>query len=119
MAPGVVAESDSLGALKSEYVFFVGERVARRDLPAGSVAYYFSDHFKTASVITDSAGHITDESDFYPWGADLQFASSGTNHYKLGGNERDTETGCDYFGARYYCNSLSRFITPDWSSTPV
>jgi hypothetical protein len=53
-----VAESDLSGALKSEYVFFDGERVARRDLPAGSVAYYFSDHLKTASVITDSLGNI-------------------------------------------------------------
>ncbi|MGH9571559.1 MAG: hypothetical protein ACRD4F_18090, partial [Candidatus Angelobacter sp.] len=36
-------------------VFFNGERVARRDLvsPTG-VFYYFSDHLKTASVITDS-----------------------------------------------------------------
>ena len=58
MSPGIVAESDLSGNLKSEYVFFNGERVARRDFPAGSVAYYFSDHLKTASVITDSAGNI-------------------------------------------------------------
>ena len=25
----------------------------------------------------------------------------------------------DYFGARHYSNDLGRFITPDWSSTPV
>ncbi|MGH7487627.1 MAG: hypothetical protein ACREMY_18790, partial [bacterium] len=47
MTPGIVAESDLSGNLKSEYVFFNGERVARRDFPAGSVAYYFSDHLKT------------------------------------------------------------------------
>jgi hypothetical protein len=34
MTPGVIAESDLAGALKSEYVFFDGERVARRDNPA-------------------------------------------------------------------------------------
>jgi len=32
MTPGIVAESDVTGTLKSEYVFFDGERVARRDL---------------------------------------------------------------------------------------
>jgi hypothetical protein len=32
MTPGVVAESDLAGTLKSEYVFFDGKRVARRDL---------------------------------------------------------------------------------------
>src|SRR5437016_2895023 len=56
MAPGIVAESDPSGALKSEYVFFNGERVARKDFPGNAVSYYFSDHLKTASVITDSAG---------------------------------------------------------------
>jgi RHS repeat-associated protein len=35
------------------------------------------------------------------------------------GKERDNETGLDYFGARYYSNGLGRFITPDWSATPV
>jgi YD repeat-containing protein len=59
MSPGIVAESDLAGTLKSEYVFFGGQRMARRDLvtPTG-VFYYFSDHLKTASVITDSAGVI-------------------------------------------------------------
>jgi hypothetical protein len=31
---------------------------------AGGVFYYFSDHLKTASVITDSAGVIKAESDY-------------------------------------------------------
>jgi RHS repeat-associated protein len=35
--------------------------------------------------------------------------------------ERDTETGNDYFFARYYNSALGRFTTPDWSAriTPV
>ena len=87
MSPGIVAESDISGVLKSEYVFFDGERIARKDFPAGSVSYYFSDHLKTASVITDAAGHITDELAYYPWGGEIQFTSSGTNHYKFTGKE--------------------------------
>ena len=31
------------------------------------------------------------------------------------GKERDTESGNDYFGARYYASSMGRFISPDWS----
>src|SRR5262249_47522884 len=58
MTPGIVAESDSDGNLQSEYVFFAGERVARRDFATEAVAYYFSDHLKTASVITDAQGNI-------------------------------------------------------------
>ncbi len=119
MTPGIVAESDLSGTLKSEYVFFDGERVARRDLPSGPVAYYFSDHLKTASVITDSLGNIKSESDYTPWGGELQFVNNDSNHYKFTGKERDAETQLDYFGARYYSNGLGRFITPDWSAVPV
>jgi RHS repeat-associated protein len=121
MTPGVVAESDLAGTLKSEYVFFDGERVARRDgaTGTGGVFYYFSDHLKTASVITDSAGVIKAESDYYPWGGELQFVNNDSNDYKFTGKKRDTETGLDYFGARYYSNGLGRWVSADWSPTPV
>src|SRR5258708_24461052 len=116
MTPGIVGESDLTGNLTAEYVFFGGERVARKDFPGNAVSYYFSDYLKTASVITDSAGNIKSESDYYPWGGELQFTNNDSNHYKLGGHERDSESGLDYFGARYYSNGLGRFITPDWAA---
>ncbi|HZI57374.1 MAG TPA: RHS repeat-associated core domain-containing protein [Verrucomicrobiae bacterium] len=121
MTPGVVAETDLAGTLKSEYVFFDGERVARRDGAngTGGVFYYFSDHLKTASVITDSAGVIKAESDYYPWGGELQFVNNDSNDYKFTGKKRDIETGLDYFGARYYSNELGRFVSADWSAVPV
>ena len=120
MTPGIVGESDLSGVMKSEYVFFGGERVARRDLVAPTgVAYYFSDHLKTASVVTDAVGNIKAESDYYPWGGELQFVANDSNHYKFTGKERDSESGLDYFGARYYSNGLGRFISADWSAAPV
>ncbi len=119
MTPGVVAESDLAGTLKSEYVFFDGERVARKDFPGNTVAYYFSDHLKTASVITNASGTINAESDYYPWGGELQFINNDQNDYKFTGKKRDTETGLDYFGARYYSSGLGRWISADWSATPV
>ncbi len=47
MSMGVVGESDLLGTLKTEYIFFDGQRVARKDFPSNAVSYYFSDHLKT------------------------------------------------------------------------
>jgi len=29
--------------------------------------------------------------------------------------ERDTESGLDYFFARYYTSDLARFMSPDWA----
>ena len=34
------------------------------------------------------------------------------------GKERDTESGNDYFGARYYGSSMGRWMSPDWSKSP-
>jgi RHS repeat-associated protein len=33
------------------------------------------------------------------------------------GKERDSETGLDYFGARYYGSNMGRFMSPDWSAS--
>src|SRR5438309_11038085 len=41
-----------------------------------------------------------------------------TSHYKFTGKERDAETGCDYFGARYYCSTMGRWMSPDWADKP-
>jgi RHS repeat-associated protein len=34
----------------------------------------------------------------------------------LNSYERDTESGLDYFGARYYASSMGRWMSPDWSA---
>jgi RHS repeat-associated protein len=110
----IIAEVNISTSGWTNYVFLNGERVARKD--STGVFYYFSDHLKTASVITDSAGIIKSESDYYPWGGEIQFVANDSNHYKFTGKERDSETQLDYFGARYYSNGLGRFVTPDWAA---
>ena len=40
-------------------------------------------------------------------------------HTRSSGKERDTESGLDMFGARYYGSSLGRFMTPDWAAKPI
>ena len=36
--------------------------------------------------------------------------------YHFTGKERDTESGLDYFGARYYGSTMGRWMSPDWSA---
>ena len=33
------------------------------------------------------------------------------------GKERDSESGNDYFEARYYSSNMGRFMSPDWIAT--
>ncbi len=49
------------------------------------------------------------------------YVGTASNSSQFTGKERDSESGLDYFGARYYGGALGRFTTPDWSakSMPV
>jgi RHS repeat-associated protein len=70
-------------------------------------------------VITDASGVIKEESDYYPYGGEIPVVNNDPNKYKFTGKERDTESGLDEFGARYYASSMGRFMQPDWAAKPV
>jgi RHS repeat-associated protein len=118
---GPLNETDLFGNTNNssfyEYVFFTGQRIARRDYN-NNVDYYFSDHLGTSRVVTNSAGAILDDSDFYPFGVERPVLSSSGNTYKFTAKERDSESGLDNFGARYDSSSMGRFMSPEWSASP-
>jgi RHS repeat-associated protein len=116
----VLDETSSNGTLVSEYVFFNGKRVARRDAD-NTVKYYFADNLGSASVITNATGAMPplEESDYYPYGGEIAITNGDSNHYKFTGKERDTESGLDNFGARFFTSNLGRFMTPDWAARPT
>jgi RHS repeat-associated protein len=84
----------------------------RRDA-SGKVFYYFADHLGSSRVVTNATGTVCYEADFYPYGGERAVTTTCSQSYKFTGKERDTETGNDNFGARYYPNNLGRFLTPD------
>jgi uncharacterized protein RhaS with RHS repeats len=122
----IIAEVNISTSGWTNYVFFGGERVARKD--STGVFYYFSDHLKTASVVTDSAGNIKAESDYYPWGGELQFVANDSNHYKfteksviLKRNWTTSEPDITRtaWGGGYRPTGVrqkSRFHTPSWTT---
>jgi RHS repeat-associated protein len=121
----VLDETDTTGSTAntafSEYVYFDGRRVARRDY-LNNRYYYFEDQVNSSRVIAEvPAGtgetNLCYDADFYPYGGELNFTNTCAQNYKFQGKERDTETDNDYFGARYYSSTYGRFLSPDWSST--
>jgi RHS repeat-associated protein len=118
MGGNTLAEADGSGNLTAEYIYFGGKRVARIDLPANTVHYYLSDHLGSTSIVATAAGTIEEESDYYPFGAEV-VVTGGVNELKFTGKRRDTESQLDYFGARNYSNAFGRFLTPDSSATPI
>jgi RHS repeat-associated protein len=116
-----LAESDTSGNIQREFVFFNGKRLARLDGtgPSPTVYFYFSDHLGSASVVTNAAGGIVEESDYYAFGGERVITDLLSNqNYKFTGRERDPESSYDYFPARYYTSSMGRWLTPDWAARP-
>jgi len=118
MAADALDETDSTGSTTNsafnEYVFFVGRRIARRN-SSSTVLYYFEDHLRTSREIVQ-AGQTTPcyDADFYPYGGErTPIVNTCSQSYKFTGKERDSESGLDDMGARYYSSSMGRFTISD------
>jgi len=57
------------------------------------------------------------QEEYAPFGQEIN-SQFTTNNYKFTGKERDTESGLDYFGARYYASTMGRWMSPDWADKP-
>ncbi len=97
------------------------QRVARRDISSNAMHYYFSDHLGSHGVIENATATACEQDiDYYPYGGvQSDYCANVAQNYKFTGKERDSESGLDMFGARYYGSSLGRFMTPDWAAAPT
>jgi len=110
----VLAESDLSGNIASEYIYFNGARIARRDVSSGNIYYLIADSLGSARMIATASGTVVDESDFYPYGGERMITGSPTdNHYKFTGDERDSESGLDHTEKRQYTSITGRWLSPD------
>jgi RHS repeat-associated protein len=117
-----LSETNLAGTVQNTYIFFNGQRVARRD-STGLIHYYFSDqvgsHGVVESVNTAGVTLCEQDIDYYPYGGVQSDYCSGAGvpqNYKFTGKERDSESGLDNFGARYNASTMGRFMTPDWAA---
>jgi RHS repeat-associated protein len=74
--------------------------------------YYHGDQIGSSRLLTAAGGWPVWQGTFLPFGEEYS-PQITTNHYKFTGKERDTESGLDNFGARYFGSSLGRFMSPD------
>jgi RHS repeat-associated protein len=65
-----------------------------------------------------AAGVLYESCSSYPFGDSLSCTGGDVSPMHFTGKERDTESGNDYFGARYYGAMMGRFMSPDWADKP-
>jgi RHS repeat-associated protein len=76
------------------------------------LSFYFNDPLGTRRVETDYQGTILQSCSSLPFGDGETCQPVPTEHL-FTQKERDTETGNDYFGARYYASAMGSFLMPD------
>jgi RHS repeat-associated protein len=87
----------------------------------GQLYFALSDWLGTRRQQTDYAGNPCLNFTSLPYGDGLTPVSisclspseDATEHHYTG-KERDSESGNDYFGARYYASTMGRFLSPDY-----
>ncbi len=126
--PGFSASSP-----ERDYVYFAGKLKA---VVEGSEIYYrTTDHLGSTRLVTGSAGDVKQRRDFFPFGENIPADSShggrngvtdggvATYNASLGvrqqftGQQRDAESGLDYFWERCFCSQLARFLSVDPENT--
>lgn len=129
---------DGSGTWQRTNVFGGGRQVATFDmaanpaytsgsgLPTSAPALHFQivDALGTRRMQTNADGQPETDIQSLPFGDGLmtsndQYApvtADDATPLHFTGKERDSESGNDYFGARYYASTMGRFLSPDWSA---
>ncbi|HTV55435.1 MAG TPA: RHS repeat-associated core domain-containing protein [Terriglobia bacterium] len=113
-----LAETDGQFNLLHGNIFANGKLLVTY-LGSNSNWYYsLNDWLGTKRVEANADGSIAASFLSLPFGDGLTLQGTGPdateNHFT--GKVRDTESGNDYFGARYYASSMGRWLSPDWSA---
>jgi RHS repeat-associated protein len=100
---------DPLAGVASDYVYAAGLLIAKST--SGNIFYFHQDKQGSTRLVT--TGSTTSFSTNYqPFGP--QYGATGTDPtYKYTEKPQDMATGLYYYGARYYNNSIGRFISRD------
>jgi RHS repeat-associated protein len=114
---------DAFGQLAAEY--------ATNLTKAEGVYYRTTDHLGSTRIVTNQTAQVVQRRDFFPFGEAIPADSSHGNRQtvldggqatynanigvkqQFTGQQRDEETGLDYFGARKYLGPLGQFLSVD------
>jgi RHS repeat-associated protein len=89
-----------------------------------TMSYLTADHLGSTRVVTDGNQAVKARRDYLPYGEEIEtsiggrsgvagYAAVDSTRQRFTSKERDTESGLDYFLARYYSGAQGRFTSVD------
>jgi RHS repeat-associated protein len=109
---------DAFGQMAAEYSLGAQS-------PPCTTCYIATDHLGSTRLVTDQNANVVARHDYLPFGEEIAANTGGRDgtfgtqdfvNQKFTGQERDSETGLDFFQARYFSAALGRFNSPDPSN---
>jgi RHS repeat-associated protein len=89
----------------------VNDEVVAKKNPDSTIHYIHTDHLGSTSVITNQSGQVVEKTTYEPYG---EVKTGGTkSKFDYTGQEKDLETGLNYYDARYYDPHIHRFTQQD------
>jgi RHS repeat-associated protein len=114
LATSEVTTTNPIGWLHTN-IYAGGSLIATYDDDGTGPHFRLTDWLGTMRAQTNYAGALEQTCQSLPFGETPTPCTRATEQF-FTGKERDSETGNDYFGARYYASSLGRWMSPDWSA---
>jgi len=110
----IVEEADSAGSAVARYTQGPGVDRPLSEFRSSAASYYDADGLESITSLT-TASSTTGASYAYDAFGNLSAASTGslTNPFRYTGREFDSETGLDFYRARYFDQDVGRFISED------
>ncbi len=114
MATAEITTANPLGWLHTN-IYAGGSLIATYENDGTGPHFRLTDWLGTMRAQTTYAGVLELTCQSLPFGETPTPCSRATEQF-FTGKERDSETGNDYFGARYYNSNVARWLSPDWSA---
>lgn len=106
-------ETNSTGAVVARYARteIIDEPLAM--LRSGTTSYYQADGLWSVTSLSNAAGALAQTYTFDSFGNQTASSGSLTNSFRYNAREFDTETNLYFYRARYYDQTVGRFISED------
>jgi RHS repeat-associated protein len=104
----------------TNHIYLNGVRIATvgpTSSGAPAIRYYLGDQVSSVKVVLDGRGNILSRHEYFPYGEEFVKELAKTVSVpilsKFNSQERDKESGLDFFNARHYDSGIARFVGAD------
>ena len=111
--PNLIEEVDGGSNVLARYTQSPAIDEPLSELRSGTTSYYQADGLASATSLSGSSGTLVSTYVYDSFGKPTATTGIVVNPMRFTGREFDSETGLYYYRARYYDESIGRFLTED------